>query len=204
MGTHEALFRENFVKLINSDPLQEWVPNPNIVWKVARQAGANKGATANGKPDGYVLKLGNHYDVELKASGLNGLYDMGNPTLPDNDTYGPGWRKNQRKYWREHNLKTHTPYWIGIVFWGRGKAYSPWAKYALMRAEMYLDLESWVYTNTNLRVLAYDYDSGVGSRKPFSLQAYLGYHKHWYQQIMYTEIHWENGLVFPNMHSPFI
>ena len=205
MGTHESLFRENFVKLANSLPYHEWVPNPNIVWKVARQAGANKASTASGKPDGYVLRMGQHYDVELKASGLNGLYDMGDPTLPDDNSDGPGWRQNQRKYYREHNLKTHTPYFIGIVMWGRGKAYSPWGRYVIMSADMYLDLEKWIFSNTGLRVLAYDWESGVGSRKPYCLEEYLKIRKDWYQQVKFSEMIWQNGgLKFPNNLSVFI
>lgn len=191
MGTHESLFRENFAKMCNAHGCMEWVPNPNIVWKVAKKEGADRSATANGKPDGYILTMGRHYDVELKASGANGLYDMGNPTLPADDSTGPGWRQNQRSYWIKHNLNTGTPYWIGIALWGGGKPYSPWGKYVLMKAETYIDLESWIYTNTGLRVLAYSPETGIGSRKNFSWTSYLREFPH--QKNRSVELLWEKG-----------
>lgn len=204
MGTHEALFRSHFAKRVNKIACSTWYANQNIVWRVAKQEGASKGATANGKPDGYVLQNGHHHDVELKASDVNGLYTMGNPTLPADDSEGPGWRQNQRGYWIHNNLMTNTPYWLAIALWGGGKAYMPWGYFVMLQADVYLDLESWIYTNTGLRVLAYSPETGVGSRKQYSFCSYMALHPHLTEQRRVAELVWDKGQLEFSSEYPFI
>lgn len=150
--SHESTLRSYFARTINKTPKAKWIANQNIVWK---------GATADGKPDGYVMSRGNHYGVEFKAGEKeNGIYSM------------DGWRENQRNYYEKVYLESETPYFICVIFW-EGRVDIRKARVYLLPAPTYLALERWVFDNTGLATVSSTPEWGIGSRRNFSVQDFL-------------------------------